>query len=106
MTPVYGITEGGAIVLPHALAYNAPAATKAMQKIARALGGHNAAQAVFGLSRDNGATVALRNIGMKEADLDKVCELALQDQYPNPRGLERMAIRQLLQNAFDGIPPT
>ena len=97
--------ETHTIVLPHALAYNASAAPRAMLKIARALGGHNAAQSVFGLARDNGAAVALKHIGMRESDLDQACELVLQDQYPNPRALERMAIRQLLQNAFDGVRP-
>ena len=42
---------------------------------------------------------------MKAADLDRACDIALQDQYPNPRPLERAAIRQLLQNAFDGVRP-
>ncbi|OOG54863.1 maleylacetate reductase [Polaromonas sp. C04] len=98
--------ETHAIVLPHALAYNAAAAPLAMQRIARALGGTQCApQAVFDLARDNGAPVALKDIGMKAADLDKACELALQNQYPNPRPLERAALRQLLQDAFDGTRP-
>ena len=42
---------------------------------------------------------------MKEADLDRVCDIALQDQYPNPRPLERGGIRQLLQDAFAGTRP-
>lgn len=42
-----------------------------MQKIAEALNGSSAAQAVFDLAQNNGAPVALRDIGMKEADLDK-----------------------------------
>ncbi len=42
---------------------------------------------------------------MKQADLDKACDIALQNQYPNPRPLERAAIRQLLQNAFEGVRP-
>ena len=77
----------------------------AMQKIAEALNGSSAAQAVFDLAKNNGAPVALRNIGMKEADLDKACDIALQNQYPNPRPLERAAIRQLLQDAFEGARP-
>jgi maleylacetate reductase len=85
------------IVLPHALAYNAAAAPQAMQRIA---------QAVFDLARDNGAPVALRDIGMKGADLDRACDIALQNQYPNPRPLERAAIRQLLQDAFEGKRPS
>ena len=93
------------IVLPQALAYNAAAAPGAMRMIAKALGGASAAQAVFDLARDNGAPVALREIGMKQADVDRACDLALQNQYPNPRPLERGAIRQLLQDAFDGTRP-
>ena len=56
-------------------------------------------------AKNNGAPVALKDIGMKEADLDKACDIALQNQYPNPRPLERAALRQLLQNAFDGTRP-
>jgi len=93
------------IVLPHALAYNAAAAPQAMQAIAQALQDRSAAQAVFDLAQNNGAPVALRDIGMKEADLDKACDIAMQNQYPNPRPLERVAIRQLLQDAFDGVRP-
>ena len=97
--------ETHTIVLPHALAYNAGAAPQAMHDIAAALGGANAAQAVFDLARDNGAPVALKDIGMKEADLDKACTIAMQNQYPNPRPLERDALRQLLHNAFEGVRP-
>jgi alcohol dehydrogenase class IV len=97
--------ETHTVVLAHALAYNAAAAPRAMQRIAGALGGGSAAQAVFDLARDNGAPVALRDIGMKEADLDRACEIAMQNQYANPRPLERDTIRQLLQDAFDGRRP-
>ena len=97
--------ETHTIVLPHALAYNAAQAPAAMARIQRALGGASAAQAVFDLARDNGAPVALKDIGMREGDLDKACDIAMQNQYPNPRPLEKQAIRQLLQNAFDGTRP-
>jgi alcohol dehydrogenase class IV len=97
--------ETHTIVLPHALAYNAAAAPRAMQRIARALGGASAAQAVYDLAKANGAPVALKDIGMQEADLDKACDIALQNQYPNPRPLERVAIRQLFQDAFEGARP-
>jgi maleylacetate reductase len=93
------------VVLPHALAYNAAAAPGAMRKIASALGGTNAPQAVFDLAQANGAPLALRDIGMKEADLDRASDIAVQNQYPNPRPLDRAAIRQLLQDAFEGARP-
>ncbi len=97
--------ETHTIVLPHALAYNAAAAPAAMQAIATALHGSSAAQAVFDLAKENGAPVALRDIGMKASDLDRACDIAMQNQYPNPRPLERIAIRQLLQDAFEGARP-
>jgi maleylacetate reductase len=97
--------ETHTIVLPHALAYNAAAAPQAMARVLRALGGASAAQAVFDLAQANGAPVALRDIGLRAADVDKACEIALQNQYPNPRPLERGAIRQLLQDAFEGKRP-
>ena len=98
--------ETHTIVLPHALAYNAAAAPDAMHMIAAALGGSSAAQAVFDLAKNNGAPVALKDIGMKEADLDRACDIAMQNQYPNPQPLERPALRQLLQNAFEGVRPS
>lgn len=99
--------ETHTVVLPHALAYNAAAAPQAMQRIARALGRDdgNAAQAVFDLAKANGAPVALRDIGMKGEDLDRACDIALQNQYPNPRPLEARAIRELLQAAWEGARP-
>jgi maleylacetate reductase len=97
--------ETHTIVLPHALAYNAAVAPQAMRDIAVALGAGQAAQGVFDLARDNGATVALRELGMKEADLDKACDIAMQNQYANPRPLERGAIRRLLQDAWSGERP-
>jgi maleylacetate reductase len=97
--------ETHTIVLPHALAYNAVAAPRAMERIAQALNGSSAPQAVYELARANGAPVALKDIGMKASDLDRACAIALQNQYPNPRPLEHVAIRQLLQNAYEGVRP-
>ena len=96
------------IVLPHALAYNAAAAPQAMARIAKALGtkgSTSAAQAAYDLARDNDAPVALREIGMAAGDVERALDIALQNQYPNPRPLQRDAIRTLLQNAFDGVRP-
>ena len=93
------------VVLPHALAYNAPAAPQAMERIARALGGRSGPAAVYDLARDNGAVVSLRDLGLKAQDLDRACDIAAQNQYPNPRPLERAALRQLFQNAWEGVRP-
>lgn len=97
--------ETHTVVLPHALAYNAQAAPAAMARIARALGGRDAAQAVYDLAQAQGAPVALRDIGMPADGLDRACELALETPYPNPAPLERQALRALLQAAFEGRRP-
>lgn len=97
--------ETHTIVLPHVLAYNAAAAGQAMQRIARALGGADAAQAVYATARDNGAPLALKDIGLQAGDLDRACAIAMRDEYPNPRPIEAAGLRRLLQNAYDGVPP-
>jgi maleylacetate reductase len=97
--------ETHTVVLPHALAYNAAAAPGAMKRVAGALGGTSAPHAVYDLASRCGAPLALKDIGMKASDLDRACELAMLNQYPNPRPLERTAIRQLLQDAYEGVRP-
>jgi maleylacetate reductase len=94
------------IVLPHALAYNAAAAPEAMRRIARALGTGNAPLGVYELSRRHGAPVALRDLGLTVADVDKAADIASANAYWNPRPVEREAIRSLLHNAFEGAPPS
>jgi maleylacetate reductase len=93
------------VVLPHALAYNAAAAPEAMARIARALGTDDAARGVSELARRVGAPTSLAAIGMPAEGLDRAAELAVRTPYPNPRPLERSALRALLQRAFDGSVP-
>lgn len=98
--------EVHAVILPHALAYNAGAAPEAMSRVARALGGGaHAARAVFDLARSHGAPTSLKSIGMPADGLDRAADLAARTPYPNPRPLERGALRALLQRAYDGVPP-
>jgi alcohol dehydrogenase class IV len=93
------------VLLPHALAYNAAAAPQAMATVARALGVPEAARGVFNLAHRLGLPSSLAAIGMPVDGLDRAADLAVQNQYPNPRPLERAALRALLQRAFDGAPP-
>lgn len=94
-----------AVVLPHALAYNAAHAPDAMGRIARAIGANDAALGLYDLARENGAPLALKSLGMAEADLDRAADIAVANPYWNPRPIERPALRALLQDAFDGVPP-
>jgi alcohol dehydrogenase class IV len=96
------------VVLPHALAYNAAAVPEAMARVARALGAGgttSAARAVFDLASRHGAPTSLAAIGMPADGLDRAADLAASTPYPNPRPLERAALRTLLQRAYDGVPP-
>jgi maleylacetate reductase len=97
--------ETHTVVLPHALAYNTDAAPDAMRRVARALGAPHAAQGAYDLMKTLGAPLALRDIGMKEAELDRAAELATTAPYFNPRPIDRQAIRALLDNAFSGSRP-
>lgn len=97
--------ETHTVVLPHALAYNADAAPDAMRRVERGLGAPNAAQGVYDLMKTLGAPLALKDIGMKEAELDRAAELATTGPYFNPRPIDRQGIRALLDNAFFGRRP-
>src|SRR6185312_5435248 len=92
--------ETHTVVLPHAAAYNAPAAPGAMARAARALGVTDAPQGLYDLAKGLGAPLALKDIGMPEAGLDRVA-----NPYWNPRPIERAAIRALLDDAFHGRRP-
>ena len=97
--------ETHTIVLPHALSYNSAAAPGAMACVARALGADDAPSGVYDLAKALGAPISLRDIGMPESGLDRAAELATTNAYWNPRPLERVAIRQLLQQAWEGRRP-
>jgi maleylacetate reductase len=97
--------ETHTIVLPHALAYNRDAAPEAMKRIARALCSDDAAQGAFDLARANGAPTALKDIGMKESDIDVAVDIAMKSPYWNPRPVERAPLRALLEAAYEGRRP-
>jgi alcohol dehydrogenase class IV len=99
------------VVLPHAIRFNAGAVPAVIARIERALGtqgGISAAAGLFDLAQKNGAPVALRDIGMKASDLDRAADIAVSKPYWNPRAVDvqaRAAVRQLLQDAFEGSRP-
>ena len=98
-------SETHTAVLPHAVAYNAPAAPDAMRRVARALGVGEAAGGLYDLASKLGAKMALRDLGMPGSGIDLAADLALQNPYFNPRPLEKDAIRTLIRNAWAGVRP-
>lgn len=93
------------VILPHAIAYNAPEIPAALRRIERALGAAPAAGALYDLARTSGAPISLRELGMAAADLDRAADIALSNPYWNPRAPERAGIRELLQRAWEGARP-
>ena len=102
--------EVHSVVLPHVIAFNQSAILDALPRMARALDAptQNPASALYELARVHGAPVSLRDIGMKEGDLDRAAELAVQNPYWNPRAIgpdQRDDLRRLLQAASEGRRP-
>jgi maleylacetate reductase len=93
------------VILPQAAAYNRDAAPAAMKTIAAALGAKDAAQGLYDLAKRLGAPLALKDIGMPEDGLDRAAQLACDNPYRNPRPVELAAVRQLLEDAFQGERP-
>jgi alcohol dehydrogenase class IV len=97
--------ETHTIVLPHAIAYNRAAAPHAMARITAALGANDAADGLYDLAARLGAPLALKEIGLKEQDLNHAAEIATRNPYYNPRPVTREGIRRLLDDAFHGRRP-
>ena len=97
--------ETHTIVLPHALAYNSAATPDAMARIAAAIGASDAPGGLHQLAVELGVPTALRDLGVKESDLDRACEIALANPYWNPRPIEAAPLRDLLQRAWEGAEP-
>ncbi len=97
--------ETHTILLPHSVAYNADARPEATRRIAGAMGVSDAATGLFDLAGSLGAPTALKDIGVKQEDLDEAATVALETPINNPEPVTRERIRTLLDNAWHGHPP-
>jgi maleylacetate reductase len=95
-----------AVVLPHVLAYNAPAAPDAVTALSRAFGGApDPARELWQLAGRLGAARSLAELGMAEEDIPRIAELATASPYANPRPVTREGVDALLRRAYLGDPP-
>lgn len=97
--------ETHAVVLPHVLAYNAPAAPRALEVLRQALGGVAPATEVWELGGRLGVPLSLRELGMRHEQIEPVVEQVMATPYANPREVTEAGLRAVLQDAFDGTPP-
>jgi alcohol dehydrogenase class IV len=98
--------ETHTVVLPYAVAYNAPAAPDEMTRAARALGETDAAQGVYNLAGHLGAKRSLRDLGMPAEGIERVVDATMAAPYWNPRPLNGNALRNVLKAAWAGAPPS
>ena len=88
------------VLLPHVMAFTAPAAPEAMAKIADALGADDAAAGVSDLVRTVGGPTSLAALGLRADDLGRAAELATAEPYPHPRAATSAELRDLLEEAW------
>ena len=69
------------------------------------MGVSDAATGLFELAGKLGAPTALKDIGVKETDLDEAAAVAVEKPIKNPEPVTGERIRALLENAYHGHPP-
>lgn len=102
--------ETHAIFLPHSIAYNAacfPEAVRARlaSALAQSAGDASPAGLVAGLNellRLLPVPAGLRDVGMREEDIDRVAAVASDAPYWNPRPVERAKVREMVRRAWAG----
>lgn len=95
-----------AVVLPHVLAYNADDAPEAAARVATALGADEAVAGLISLYDDLGAPRALRDLGLREDQLEEATALVVEAAPgDNPRSVTAANVSRLLHRAWAGEPP-
>jgi maleylacetate reductase len=104
---MFGLDHGdtNAVVLGHALAYNAPAIPEALARIECALGTGDAPGELFDLAATVEAPVSLAAMGMPAAGLDEATRRVVAEAAGNVRPPEPEGIRRMLDDAFAGRRP-
>ncbi|MFE7837243.1 maleylacetate reductase [Streptomyces sp. NPDC057474] len=97
--------ETHTVVLPYALAYNAPAARDAMTALGRALTTDDAPQALWYLSGSLGAPRSLAELGLRKVDLTAAAAEVTGQAYPNPREITAADALEVLSAAYEGHRP-
>ncbi|KAK0914257.1 hypothetical protein LTR91_014749 [Friedmanniomyces endolithicus] len=96
--------ETHTIVLPHAIAYNAPKIPEVMKQLAGVLPGSDG-DAIRGLNvllAKLKVKRGLKEFGMKEEDVDKAAEIAVSNPYWNPREIEKGPLRETIRRCWAG----
>ncbi|MFE7171723.1 maleylacetate reductase [Streptomyces sp. NPDC057616] len=98
-------SETHTVVLPYALAFNAPAAREAAAALARALSATDPAHALQSLAARLDAPRSLAELGLKETDLAEAAAETVGQAYANPRPVTAENALAVLRAAYEGGPP-
>ncbi|MEU1476719.1 maleylacetate reductase [Streptomyces sp. NPDC005760] len=103
----YGLphAETHTVVLPYALAHNAPEIPAALAVLSRALGTDDPPRALWELAGRLGAPRSLAELGLKETDLAEVAVQVAGQPYANPRRVTAEGVRAVLRAAHEGRRP-
>jgi alcohol dehydrogenase class IV len=103
----YNLPHAGthSAVLPFVTAYNAPAASAAMVRAARALGAQDPARALWKLAERIGAPTSLAQVGLDSGRIPEAARLVVETSPVNPRPVDRAAVDELLRAAYAGRLP-
>jgi maleylacetate reductase len=92
------------ILLPHSLAYNAPAIPDVMAQLRTVLG-VDPVMALYEFAGGLGAPRGLKDLGMPEQGIGEVARRAVANPYWNPRPLDFEPIQSLIARAWAGQAP-
>ena len=91
--------ETHAVLLPHVAAFNAPAAPRAMRRLAVAMGVRDAPAGLLALQREVGAPRSLSQLGFPADGVQRAADLVLLERYPSPGKVARSDVLGILRAA-------
>ena len=99
--------DAHSVVLPHAIAFNAPALPLEMSQLASALDcrADDVAGSLWDLAKASGVPTSLADLGLRRDDLGETATRAAAEIRTNPRTFTAGDIQHLLLDAFDGNRP-
>ena len=94
-----------AAVLPYAAAFSLVAAPDARERLVRALGAADPAQALHGINVACGLPTGLKDLGLREQDIPRAVDVVAKRKFPCPRPCSAADIENVIRQAFAGQPP-
>jgi alcohol dehydrogenase class IV len=89
-----------AMLLPHVMGFNLPAAPAAARRLERALGATDPVRVVRDLAGAHEGARRLRELGVPREALAGVAHRVVESPYPNPRPLDLDSVAALLEQAW------